>query len=202
MVPPLLIRAPSSWLFASSLVLGLGLLGGFGRIIEKYCRAAIAALEYFAQADAHAVQYALIAKSLLATALEYLEKREMRERQQRTESSAQLFGLVPRASRQVRNDDDGGLFGNSPRASPGAASTHKGFDRSEKPRAGYHDGQMPRLGFEFDSTFLGLTDTLPTTPDFSLMGGSLDADAEQTFGALNLFPLLETDGHIDLANYF
>ncbi|KAK4129892.1 hypothetical protein BT67DRAFT_252809 [Trichocladium antarcticum] len=203
-------RAPVivSWLFASSLVLGLGLLGGFGRIIEKYCRAAIAALEYFAQADAHAVQYALIAKSLLATALEYLEKREMHERQQRTESSAQLFGLVPRAAREVRHDDDDRrLFGTSSRASPGAASSpHRGCDRPEKLRAGHHDGQMPRFaGFDFDPTFLGLTDTLPTTPDFSLIGGGpldADADAEQTFGALNLFPLLETDGHIDLANYF
>ncbi len=61
---------------------------------------------------------------------------------------------------------------------------------------------MERFSFDFESTFLGLTDTLPGTPDFSLMGGSLDGDAEQTFGALNLFPLLETDGHIDLANYF
>lgn len=52
------------------------------------------------------------------------------------------------------------------------------------------------------TTFLGMTESLPRTPEFSIMGGSLDSDADQTFGALSLFPLLETDGHIDLANYF
>ncbi|KAH8900952.1 hypothetical protein GQ53DRAFT_604734, partial [Thozetella sp. PMI_491] len=91
-------RAPLavSWLFASSLVLGLGLLGGFGRIIEKYCGSSIAALEHFAQSDAHAMQYSLIAKSLLSTALQYLDKKETQERLRRTESSSQLFGLIPR----------------------------------------------------------------------------------------------------------
>jgi hypothetical protein len=202
LLQPLILHT-SSWLFASSLVLGLGLLGGFGRIIEKYCRASIAALEYFAQADAHAVQYSLIAKSLLTTALEYLEKKEIQERQQRTESSSQLFGLVPRSSRETwAVNHDQGLSGNFPSTSPSGGSVQKGVGRLEKTRLGNTDGQMERFSFDFESTFLGLTDTLPGTPDFSLMGGSLDADAEQTFGALNLFPLLETDGHIDLANYF
>jgi hypothetical protein len=183
----------SSWLFASSLVLGVGLLGGFGRIIEKHCRASIAALEYFAQADAHAVQYALIAKSLLSTALQYLERREMEERQQRTESSSQLFGLIPRTPRANSDRDRAPQLPDSPQ---------KGQGRSDKARPGHGDDQEQRFNFDFESTFLGLTDAFPRTPDFSLMGGSLDADAEQTFGALNLFPLLETDGHIDLANYF
>jgi hypothetical protein len=75
-----------------------------------------------------------------------------------------------------------------------------------RPRTGHGDdgGLEPRLSFDFESTFLGLAaDTLPRTPDFSLLGGHhLDGDAEGTFGAMNLFPLLETDGHIDLANYF
>ncbi|KAK3291942.1 uncharacterized protein B0H64DRAFT_420152 [Chaetomium fimeti] len=191
-------RAPViiSWLFASSLVLGVGLLGGFGRIIEKHCRASIAALEYFAQADAHAMQYSLIAKSLLSTALQYLERREIQERQQRTESSSQLFGLIPRAPR-ASNDR-----GRAPSGSWQSGSPPKGAGRSDKIGSGNADEEEPRFNFDFESTFLGLTDTLPRTPDFSLMGGSLDADAEQTFGALNLFPLLETDGHIDLANYF
>ncbi|KAK4034138.1 hypothetical protein C8A01DRAFT_49411 [Parachaetomium inaequale] len=189
-------RAPVivSWLFASSLVLGVGLLGGFGRIIEKHCRASIAALEYFAQADAHAVQYALIAKSLLSTALQYLERREIEERQQRTESSSQLFGLIPRTPRASNDRAQSGSWQSD--------SPHKGRGRSDKARSGHVDDQEPRFSFDFESTFLGLTDAFPRTPDFSLMGGSLDADAEQTFGALNLFPLLETDGHIDLANYF
>ncbi|KAL2144366.1 hypothetical protein VTI28DRAFT_9190 [Corynascus sepedonium] len=192
-------RAPVivSWLFASSLVLGVGLLGGFGRIIEKHCRASIAALEYFAQADTHAVQYSLIAKSLLSTALQYLEKREIQERQQRTESSSQLFGLLPRASRVSNNRD---------RASSGGwqtGSPQKDTNGLDKARLGHVDGQQTRFNFDFESTFLGLTDNVSGTPDYSLTGvGSLTSDAEQTFGALNLFPLLETDGHIDLANYF
>lgn len=56
---------------------------------------ATAALEHFAKRDAHAAQYALIANSLLATAVAYLEKKETQERLRRTESSAQLFGLLP-----------------------------------------------------------------------------------------------------------
>lgn len=52
-------------------------------------------LEYFAQTDAHAMQYSLIARSLLDAALAFLEKKDMAERLQRTQSSAQLFGLMP-----------------------------------------------------------------------------------------------------------
>ncbi|KAL2176513.1 uncharacterized protein P884DRAFT_202844 [Thermothelomyces heterothallicus CBS 202.75] len=191
-------RAPVvvSWLFASSLVLGMGLMGGFGRIIEKHCRASIAALEYFAQADAHAVQYSLIAKSLLSTALQYLERREIEERQQRTESSSQLFGLIPRTTR-VGNNCDRGLSRSRQSSSP-----QKGAGGSDKAHSGHLDNREPRFNFDFESTLLGLAD-MSGTPDFSVAGAdSLDPDAERSFGALNLFPLLETDGHIDLANYF
>jgi hypothetical protein len=173
-------------------------MGGFGRIIEKHCRASITALEYFAQADAHAMQYALIAKSLLATALQYLERKEIQERQQRTESSSQLFGLIPQPSRSGNNEGSRAFSGswhcNSPQK--GAAES------SDRALSGHFDAHEPRFSFDFESTFLGLTDALPRTPDFSLLGGPLEPDAEQTFGALNLFPLLDTDGHIDLANYF
>jgi hypothetical protein len=209
---------PSSWLFASSLVLGVGLLGGFGRILEKHCRASIAALEHLAQADAHAAQYALIARSLLATALLYLERREVRERQLRTESSALLFGLVPRALREGGGHGSGHGSGGGRSGSSGSGLGGSSWEGGESPqkgggvhraRTGHDDdgggGQEPRFGFDFESTFLGLAaaDTLPRTPDFSLLGGHhLDGDAEGTFGAMNLFPLLETDGHIDLANYF
>ncbi len=64
----------------------MGLLAGFGRLLERSTRRSIAALEYFARDDTHALQYSLIAKSLLTTALGYLEKQEMLERLQRTES--------------------------------------------------------------------------------------------------------------------
>ncbi|KAK3303081.1 uncharacterized protein B0T15DRAFT_401632 [Chaetomium strumarium] len=192
-------RAPMivSWLFASSLVLGVGLLGGFGRIIEKHCRASIAALEYFAQADAHAVQYSLIAKSLLATALEYLEKKEILERQRRTESSSQLFGLVPHTPRPTSD-------GNREQAPSGTRQSESPdvSSRPDKSRLGHANSQTPRFGFDFESGFVGLSETVTRTPDFLFMDGPLNADAEQTFGTLNLFPLLDTDGHIDLANYF
>jgi hypothetical protein len=178
-------------------VLGVGLLGGFGRIIEKHCRASIAALEYFAQTDAHAVQYSLIAKSLLTTALEYLEKKEILERQRRTESSSKLFGLVPRIARPISS-------GHREQAASGTRQGESSdvSSRPEKSRLGHADSQTPRLGFDFESGFLGLSETVTGTPDFLFMDGPLDADAEQTFGTLNLFPLLDTDGHIDLANYF
>jgi hypothetical protein len=162
------------------------------------------------------VQYSLIAKSLLATALLYLERREVRERQLRTESSALLFGLVPRASREGGGHGSGGGRSGSGGSGGGGlgGSSWEGGESPQKggvqrARTGHDDdgggGQEPRFGFDFESTFLGLAaaDTLPRTPDFSLLGGHhLDGDAEGTFGAMNLFPLLETDGHIDLANYF
>ncbi|CAP65197.1 uncharacterized protein PODANS_5_4360 [Podospora anserina S mat+] len=181
-----------SWLFASSLVLGVGLIGGFGRIIEKYCRAAITALEYFAQTDTHAVQYSLIAKSLLSTALEYLEKKEIQERARRTESSSQLFGLIPRTPR----GSDGGLDGPQSKTNP-AAGPGESSSKPDKPHPSQDDAVMQRFGFDFESTFFGMTGT----PEFSVFSG-FEENADQTFGALNLFPLLDGDGHIDLASYF
>ncbi|KAK0611013.1 hypothetical protein B0T14DRAFT_540253 [Immersiella caudata] len=192
-----------SWLFASSLVLGLGLLGGFGRIIEKSCRGAISALEYFGKTDGHAKQYSLIAKSLLATALGYLEKREIQERLRRTESSSQLFGLVP----QTRHLPDSPFGhpatshspgGSSPAPGPGAKS-----DEKLQPARAVRTSSQPALfSFDFESSFLGLTESFPGAPDFSIMDASLDLGADQALGGMNLFPLLESDGHIDLANFF
>ncbi|KAK4175791.1 hypothetical protein QBC36DRAFT_353775 [Triangularia setosa] len=187
-------RAPVivSWLFASALVLGVGLIGGFGRIIEKYCRAAIAALEYFAQTDTHAVQYSLIAKSLLHTALEYLEKKEIQERARRTESSSQLFGLIPRTPRGGVNGTDGSQSKPTPATGP-----EENSNKPDKIHASQEDVVLQRFGFDFESTFLGMTGT----PEFSVFSG-FEENADQTFGALNLFPLLDGDGHIDLASYF
>lgn len=189
------LTALRSWLFASSLVLGLGLLGGFGRIIEKYCRASISALEYFGEVDGHAMQYSLIAKSLLTTGLEYLEKREIEERSRRTESSSQLFGLIPQAARHEK-----GL---------GSPFSHRSSHTSEiTSRTGNKGGRIlpmdscPEQSFDFESCVLGLADTFPSTPDFSFMPESFGMDRDQTFGAMNLFPLIDTDGHIDLANFF
>ncbi|KAM7192463.1 hypothetical protein V8F33_008338 [Rhypophila sp. PSN 637] len=208
-------RAPVvvSWLFAASLVLGLGLLGGFGRVIEKHCRASIAALEYFADSDAHAVQYSLIAKSLLTTALGYLERQETLDRLRRTESSSQIFGLLSRESVQQGHavqpeasastitvgtaavEDSNMIFGES-----AIGKGHKQYRSLE------HEVLSPprtNNNFAFSSSFFGFggESSLPRTPEFSsLMGVSMD-DADDTFGAMNLFPLLDSDG-IDLTNLF
>ncbi|KXJ96420.1 hypothetical protein Micbo1qcDRAFT_154985 [Microdochium bolleyi] len=113
-----------SWLFAASLTLGLGLIGGFGRsVLERHSRTSIAALEFFARTDAHAMQYSLIARSLLDAGLGFLEKREMAERLQRTQSSAQLFGLMPSeratAAGQSPGGPSGGGGGGAGTVSPG-----------------------------------------------------------------------------------
>ena len=96
-----------TWLFASSLVLGVGLLGGFGRILEKEVRQSIRTLEHFAKNDTHATQYALIGQSLLSTALEYLERREMQDRMRRSENSSQLFGLVRERQESKEGEKEG-----------------------------------------------------------------------------------------------
>ncbi|KAK4213147.1 hypothetical protein QBC37DRAFT_440990 [Rhypophila decipiens] len=197
-------RAPVvvSWLFAASLVLGLGLLGGFGRVIEKHCRASIAALEYFAESDAHAVQYSLIAKSLLTTALEYIERRETLERLRRTESSSQIFGLLPRESVQQER---------GAQAEVSATTITVGTVAVENSNMIFGESATGKVlspprtnnNFAFSSSFFGFgaESSLPRTPEFSsLMGVSMD-DADDTFGAMNLFPLLDSDG-IDLTNLF
>lgn len=251
-------RAPMlvSWLFAASLVLGVGLLGGFGRILEKYARMSIQTLDHFAQTDGHAAQYSLIAQSLLTTALEDLEQREMQERMRRTESSSQLFGLVPHDSRVSLGGGGGNgsaINANSPRETPshrtgmlqtqaegppatalGAAAaaviTSANTNDGGTPRGG-HQGAIPvawqarrtmdrdlerdsrfstmaavpspRVG-DIESAFLGLSESMLHTPDgdywsnsFGVNEGDAGAGA-----AVNLFPLMDAGGGIDLAHYF
>ncbi|KAK6851039.1 positive regulator of PUT (proline utilization) [Apiospora arundinis] len=239
-----------SWLFASSLALGVGLLGSFGRILERYTQKSIAALEHFAKSDAHAMQYSLIAQSLLATALGALERREMAERLQRAESSSQLFGLMPverdggvsavRGAAGLRSTTDSlGLGGHASESSllangngnrgldnggGGGGSGHniqhrESFARSEMMLGGggqgqghhlhphhhqhHHIGAPPSPGrfVDLDPAFLSLSGgPLPETPDLSFLNSTFSGD--QGSGTLNLFPLLETSGHIDLAHYF
>ncbi|ESU10705.1 hypothetical protein FGSG_04830 [Fusarium graminearum PH-1] len=161
-----------SWLFASSLVLGIGLLGGFGRVLEKYTRMAIHALDHCSNHDTHAGQYSLIAQSLLATSLEHLEKRELAERQRRTENSSQLFGLIPSDATE----------------SPSAF-------RRETSQPG--NVASPLFG-DLDSAFLGLSESMMQTPDPSYWTMGNEAD---TGSALNLFALLDGGGGIDLTHH-
>lgn len=197
-----------SWLFAGSLVLGAGLLGGFGRILEKYARMSVTALDHFAKIDAHAAQYSMISKSLLTTAVEYLEKKEVQERLQRTESSAQLFGLIPHEAR----DGDSMSTRRSPDTSRKVASPLRtGHQRDLHPEPTPQNHATPHFGMgsvaspslfsDLDPAFLTMSNSLPRTPDLSLLSGAFEGD--DSFGGLNLFPLLDTGGggHIDLAHY-
>ncbi|EGR52967.1 fungal specific transcription factor domain-containing protein [Trichoderma reesei QM6a] len=173
---PLLV----SWLFAASLVLGVGLLGGFGRILEKYTQLSIQTMEHFAQNDAHAKQYSLIAQSLLTTALEHLERQDLQERMRRTESSSQLFGLGAPDAR-YRGSLDRPSFLQHQGLSPG--------------------GPSPRLA-EMDSVFLGLSEPMLHTPDTNAYwDGIVGNNDNDPNSALNLFPLLEAGGGIDLAHW-
>ncbi|KAK2035258.1 fungal-specific transcription factor domain-containing protein [Colletotrichum zoysiae] len=183
-----------SWLFASSLILGVGLLGSFGRILEKYTRNSIMVLEHFAKSDAHASQYSLIAKSLLNAALDYLEKKELRERTQRTESSSQLFGLVPRDNTEANRSTHHTINDHTTPTSPDRPLSAK----SNGLFSGFLGLDSPSLA-DLDASFVGLSAALPRTPDLAELDGRNDVD--HSFSDLNLFQLLDADGHIDLGPY-
>ncbi|PNH37520.1 hypothetical protein VD0004_g9268 [Verticillium dahliae] len=148
-------------------------------------------LEHFAKHDTNAGQYALIAKSLLSSALEYLEKKELNERIQRTESSSQLFGLVPREGQE---------------ALPQQSYSQSVSDRRNSPArnsgaSGYLGLGTPPFG-DIDTGFLGMSDSLPQTPNLSaFLEGRMDTGGEPGFGDLNLFQLLDGEGHIDLGSF-
>ncbi|GFP54340.1 filamentous growth regulator 27 [Trichoderma asperellum] len=198
---PLLV----SWLFAASLVLGVGLLGGFSRILEKYTRMSIQAMDHLAQNDAHARQYSLIAQSLLTTALEHLERQDLQDRMRRTENSSHLFGLVAPDARSPLNKSpaplrDINLHAKTPDAA--AANTNNiraSLDRSVLQSQSLASGPSPRMG-EMDSMFLGLSEPMLHTPDTTYWDGIVGNDDDPN-SALNLFPLLETGGGIDLAHW-
>ncbi|KAF2206804.1 hypothetical protein CERZMDRAFT_63215 [Cercospora zeae-maydis SCOH1-5] len=86
-----------SWLFTTSLVLAVGILGRSGLIFEEHCKASITCLDYFAKVDPHARQYSLISQALLKTTTAHIKKRELLLRSQRKQASSQLFGLLPSA---------------------------------------------------------------------------------------------------------
>ncbi|KAI0119809.1 fungal-specific transcription factor domain-containing protein [Daldinia grandis] len=181
-----------SWLFASSLVLGVGLLGGFGRILEKYARMSIAGLEYFARSDAHALQYSLIAKSLLSSALKHLQKQDIDERLRITESSSKLFGLVPRE--RLHQED----------TLPTDNTGHPGILPSDMESADVpQDLLTPELFaspfHDIDPALLSLGCSLDSTAG-AFLGRDQQDRIDHVFGALNLFPLLDGNGHIDLVH--
>ncbi|RYP40417.1 hypothetical protein DL767_001717 [Monosporascus sp. MG133] len=187
-------RPPRSWLFASALVIGVGLLGGFGRVLEKYARMAISALEFFAKEDTHAMQYSLIAKSLLTSALQYLETKETKERIQIAENSSQLFGLIPKedALSQVSVP-----VGTTRDLRPSTTRPGEVGSTCISPASRAADSMFG----EIDTSIFSLNDPLAPPSEFSHLARNPQDQVDQVFGALNLFPLLNGNGHIDLAHY-
>ncbi|KAL6871630.1 fungal-specific transcription factor domain-containing protein [Trichoderma longibrachiatum] len=199
---PLLV----SWLFAASLVLGVGLLGGFGRILEKYTQLSIQTMEHFAQNDAHAKQYSLIAQSLLTTALEHLERQDLQERMRRTESSSQLFGLGAPDARSPMNKSPAAFRDVDLRVSTPVTTMARYRGSLDRPSFLQHEGlssggPSPRMA-EMDSVFLGLSEPMLHTPDTNAYwDGIVGNNDNDPNSALNLFPLLEAGGGIDLAHW-
>ncbi len=156
----------------------------------------------------HGIPWGMTPRERLRTAQLYLDKKETQERLRRTESSSQLCGLIPREARETNEASTGGRTAvglpqvTSPFGSVAASAKDADYNRQDGPRLPYGGGPSPRFTFDLDSTFLGLNDQLPRTPDFEILGESLDSESQQAFGALNLFPLLETGGHIDLAHSY
>lgn len=157
----------------------------------------ISALEHFARSDTHALQYALIAKSLLATALKYLEHKETQERLRRTENSSKLFGLVINPAE-----------GHRPHPGPLAASDENRSGTTDLRTAAAlesHASSGPPFTETFadiDATLMPFPDSLSQSLDLSILTGAFDGDDDLSFGTLNLFPLLDGGGHIDLAHHF
>ncbi|OHE99614.1 fungal specific transcription factor [Colletotrichum orchidophilum] len=151
-------------------------------------------LEHFAKIDAHASQYSLIAKSLLSAALDYLEKKELRERIQRTESSSQLFGLVPREG----TDGDHNIQSPANDVNLSTNTDRSLGSKTVNPVSGFLGLASPSFA-DVDASFLSLSSSLPRTPDLSILDGRSEMD--HSFGDLNLFQLLDGDGHIDLGPY-
>ncbi|KAI0913148.1 fungal-specific transcription factor domain-containing protein [Ustulina deusta] len=187
---PLLV----SWLFASSLVVNVGYLSNFGRALEKPAETSIRTLEHFAKEDAHASQYARIAQSLHRCAQSYLARQDAEDRRRISESSTQLFGLVPK---------DHVLAHDHSHSHPGTTGSHNPETRHSE-SAGLEsrlwtsepfDDFDPSI-FSFGESNTPLTDIRPPQGH----GYGHEGSADQVFGAMNLFPLLDGNGHIDLAH--
>ncbi|KAI0967791.1 fungal-specific transcription factor domain-containing protein [Xylaria arbuscula] len=201
---PLLV----SWLFASSLVVSVGHLSNFGRALEKPAEKSIDTLEYFASQDAHASQYAQIARALHRCAVSYLARQDAEDRRRIAESSTLLFGLVPR-------DHAAGHIHNHSRSHDNHdhnhrdAHSHGDLTRNPETRissltdpAGMGSSPWASEPFdEFDPSIFSFGETHTPLTDIRLPQGYVhEGSADQVFGTMNLFPLLDGDGHIDLAH--
>lgn len=154
----------------------------------------ITALEYFARDDTHAVQYSLIAKSLLSSALKYLQKRDIDERLRIAESSSQLFGLIPPEERPPGED----LTPPDPNESRTITSDFLGTD---PPQSSLNHELFASPFHDIDPALLSLGCSLDSASGASFPDRNQQDQTDHVFGALNLFPLLDGNGHIDLAHY-
>jgi hypothetical protein len=93
-----------SWLFTTSLVLAVGVLGHSGMTFKDDCQASIRCLDYFGKVDPHARQYSLTVQSLLKTTTAHVRQREEQLRLQQKQASSQLFGLLPATASTPRQD--------------------------------------------------------------------------------------------------
>ncbi|RMZ15095.1 hypothetical protein D0862_01819 [Hortaea werneckii] len=188
---PLLV----SWLFASSLVVGLGVMGGFGRL-EKRANQSVEALEHFAANDVHAMQYSQIARSLLSTAVQYLDRKEAHERLERTASSNHIFGLMPKDGQHTK--PSGIRARNSSTDRTPRSQQTSGPDLS---LTAFQDLPIPASNGA-DTPSRDFFETWSQMPDFSMFDGLMDGTqewTEQDWSTLNLFPLLDDGGQIDLS---
>ncbi|KAI1123593.1 fungal-specific transcription factor domain-containing protein [Nemania abortiva] len=195
-----------SWLFTSSLVVGVGLIGDFSRSLDKALSTSISSLEYLAQHDTHAAQYARIATSLRACATTHLEQRDAAERRRVAEDSTQLFGLLPSTQTQsdshpTEGDTTAGGSCNGGGCKQAETRAHDGPDPGPEEPIQQWTGAGP---FEdFDPAIFSF-DTTPTMAFRPPLQGDVHVyvhdGADQVFGAINMFPLPDGNGHIDLAH--
>lgn len=138
--------------------------------METYLAESIAALEYFSAEDPQAMQYSIIAKSLLSTAVNHINQKEMDERAARGKASAELFGL-PIGSYHKRD-----------------ASRHDDAQH-RNPHEAIRSTTPNHAGIDASYTF-----ATPDWEDFDLgIFGDFSTDVSQDFfGTLNLFPMSDT----------
>ncbi len=156
-------------------MLGVALVGGFGRIMEGCLHDSIKALDYFSKHDAQALQYSLIAKSLLSICAEYIQRTELNERLAKGKASSELFGLPV------------GL-----RIRPRARSNYT-------PQVEQLQRRRTEDECNSEPTYSLNAFTTPNWEDFdtSSFGNLTNDSSYDLFGTLNLFPMFDASTEYD-----
>jgi hypothetical protein len=145
--------------------------------MEKYLSDSIDALEYFSKHDPQAMQYSVIAKSLLSMSLDHIHRTELMERFAKGRASAELFGLPLGLHDQPE-----------PQMNQATSSSKQGSDYVTQ--ALPSGPETPNAAYAF---------TTSDWEDFDLSAfGDLSNDASQDlFGTLNLFPIFDANAEFD-----